>query len=194
MSSNLTLSATQIALLNQAYVRPARKLGDLIPVTVVAERHQDTLRITQHPVEKGAVIADHAIKEPATLTLEYRWSESGSSLLLNGNVNADVKTPAEVYEQLLALQAAVELVDVYTGKRVYQNMALVGIKTDTDKHTENILAVTISCQQVILATAQTLVLTTQSSATNAATPEATAPVVNQGLKQLKSAPLFTGTN
>ena len=194
MSSNLTLSATQIALLNQAYVRPARKLGDLIPVTVVAERHQDTLRITQHPVEKGAVIADHAIKEPATLTLEYRWSESGSSLLLNGNVNADVKTPAEVYEQLLALQAAVELVDVYTGKRVYQNMALVGIKTDTDKHTENILAVTISCQQVILATAQTLVLTTQSSTTNAATPEATAPVVNQGLKQLKSAPLFTSTN
>lgn len=194
MSSNLTLSATQIALLNQAYVRPARKLGDLIPVTVVAERHQDTLRITQHPVEKGAVIADHAIKEPATLTLEYRWSESGSSLLLNGNVNADVKTPAEVYEQLLALQAAVELVDVYTGKRVYQNMALVGIKTDTDKHTENILAVTISCQQVILATAQTLVLTTQSSTTNAATPETTAPVVNQGLKQLKSAPLFTGTN
>lgn len=194
MSSNLTLSAAQIALLNQAYVRPARKLGDLIPVTVLAERHQDTLRLTQHPVEKGAVIADHAIKEPASLTLEYRWSESGNSLLLNGNVNATVKTPAEIYEQLLALQAAVELVDVYTGKRVYQNMALIGIKTDTDKHTENILAVTITCQQVILATVQTLVLTTQSSATNAATPEATAPVVNQGLKQLKSAPLFTGTN
>lgn len=39
-----------------------RKIGMIVPSVVVSEKHTDTLEITEHPVEVGAAIADHAYK------------------------------------------------------------------------------------------------------------------------------------
>lgn len=49
---------------------------DIVPQIVVEEMHQDVLTITQHPVEQGAAIADHAYKEPAEVTIKCAWSNS----------------------------------------------------------------------------------------------------------------------
>ena len=76
--------------LGSIIIRPRR--GFLIPVpegqegppelfiaqAVVQEHHTDTLTITQHPVESGAAIADHAYKEPAEITIVCGWSNSPS--------------------------------------------------------------------------------------------------------------------
>jgi hypothetical protein len=43
----------------------SRKIGVIIPDVVVSEKHSDTLEITEHPVETGAAISDHAYKRPA---------------------------------------------------------------------------------------------------------------------------------
>jgi len=43
---------------------------------VISEQHSDTLTITDHPVEFGSNISDHAFKRPATLVLKYGWSNS----------------------------------------------------------------------------------------------------------------------
>lgn len=39
-----------------------QRIGVLIPSVVVSEKHTDTLEITEHPVEVGAAVADHAYK------------------------------------------------------------------------------------------------------------------------------------
>jgi hypothetical protein len=54
-------------------------LPDITAQAVIEEAHVDTLEITEHPVEQGASIADHAYKRPAEVTLHLGWSNSPSS-------------------------------------------------------------------------------------------------------------------
>lgn len=45
----------------------------------VEEIHHDELEITEHPVEQGAAIADHAFKRPAEVVIRCAWSNSPSA-------------------------------------------------------------------------------------------------------------------
>jgi hypothetical protein len=49
------------------------------PQIVLEEMHDDEIVITDHPVEKGAQIADHFYKKPSELTIRCAWSNSPSS-------------------------------------------------------------------------------------------------------------------
>ncbi len=67
-------------ILSTLFSQRSRKIGLLVPDVVISEKHQDTLEITEHPVELGAEIADHAYKRPAEVTMEVGFSSSGSLL------------------------------------------------------------------------------------------------------------------
>lgn len=49
------------------------------PQVVVEESHHDDLEITQHPIEMGAVVADHAFKQPMEIVIRCAWSNSPSA-------------------------------------------------------------------------------------------------------------------
>ncbi len=51
---------------------------DLLPQVTLEEVHHDELEITDHPVERGAVISDHAFKRPAEVVIRCAWSNSPS--------------------------------------------------------------------------------------------------------------------
>lgn len=53
---------------------PASGLQPLLATVTISENHRDELEITEHPVEQGAPIADHAFKRPAEVTLRIMWS------------------------------------------------------------------------------------------------------------------------
>lgn len=86
-------AAAQLGL-QSIIIRPTRKLGPLTAQVTVSETHSDELEITQHPVEQGAAISDHAFKRPAELTIVCAWSNSpagnGSNALLNAGIGAAV--------------------------------------------------------------------------------------------------------
>lgn len=48
----------------------------LRPQVTLEERHTDELEITEHPVEQGAAISDHAYKRPAEVVITCAWSNS----------------------------------------------------------------------------------------------------------------------
>ena len=48
----------------------------LVPHAVIEERHVDRLQITEHPVETGTVVADHAYMLPARVVIRCIWSNS----------------------------------------------------------------------------------------------------------------------
>ncbi len=56
-----------------------QSLDDVVAQAWIEEEFQDTLEITEHPVSKGAAIADHAYKIPPEVTLHMGWSLSPSS-------------------------------------------------------------------------------------------------------------------
>lgn len=180
-------------------VKPKRAIGPFVAQVTLRETHTDDLEITEHPVELGAAISDHAYKKPAEVVIECAWSNSPQNPgLINGLLGAISGTldglgsilsgssPDQVrslYEQLLALQESRVPFDVYTAKRTYQNMLLKTLATTTDRSTENMLSVTATLRQVLIARTQIISVTT-APIEDMAIPQSTAPVLDKGVKQI----------
>lgn len=53
-----------------------RSIGPIIANITENERHHDEMRFTDHPIEQGALVTDHAYKLPAEVTIRCAWSDS----------------------------------------------------------------------------------------------------------------------
>ena len=199
--SNLLLAA-QLGL-GAVVVRPKRAIGSFTAFVTTEEQHDDELEITDHPIEQGASITDHAFKRPAQVVIKCGWSNSpqrtglidglvgavtstvdGVNSLITGNSQEQVR---DIYAKLLELQASAIPFTVYTGKRTYTNMLLKRLSTTTDGKTENLLMVTAICQEILLVSTQTV--TVNSDTSRQANPSSTGSTVNEGTKSL-----LPGTN
>lgn len=127
-------------------VRPRRSIGGLYPDVVVEESHEDSLEITEHPVEQGADISDHAFKKAEVVTIRGGVSDSSP--------DGGEKPSVEFYDKLLELQAKREPFDIVTGKRLHKNMLLESLTEVTDPDTENSLIFTAQCREVIIVKTQ----------------------------------------
>lgn len=171
--------------------------GSLVPQVTIEENHFDDLTITEHPVERGAVIADHAYKRPALLRIKAGWSTAGQFAGRSEGLSTLLSTAALIpqfgdpnylrglYDQLLRLQADRTLVAVNTGKRSYTDMLIQSLALTTEAKTENALIVNMLFRQVILT--QTATVTVPPAAVHA-DPARTAATVNNGTKQPLPAP------
>jgi hypothetical protein len=159
----------------QALFMPSlRSIGGIVAEVTIEETAEDDLQITEHPVEQGAPIADHAFKRPSQVTIRAGWSRQHSY---------DLSAETGVYGQLLAWQAALMPFDVYTGKRHYVNMLIERMTVPTDQHSEYALFATLSCRQVIIVGTQTTEVTGSSPDPNAhADASSTGPQTNTGDK------------
>lgn len=133
--------------ITDALFRPSSRAIDIIiPDVVFEEIHRDELIITQHPVEKGAAITDHAFKRPAELEMRVGWSDSTAGYMGYAR---------QVYDRLRRLQDERRPFPVYTGKRRYQNMLMRGLALTTDDKSEFAALVVVALQEVILTSTQT---------------------------------------
>lgn len=178
----------------------SRKIGIIVPAVVVSEKHSDTLEITEHPVETGAAISDHAYKRPSEVVMEVGFAGGGSLLDFASSLTSSSLlglSPREYYEQLLNLQADRVPFDVVTGKRIYKNMLLRAIEVTTDKTTENVLSAVLTMREVIITSTSVKQVADKS---NMASGVDTSAVQNAGVKTststnesiLKSTSLFDG--
>lgn len=158
----------------EASIAPNRKLGPISMHCVMEESHEDALEITEHPVEQGASINDHAWKKPATLVLRAGWSNSSRAA---GGNDSYIR---EVYAALLELQESREPFDVVTGKRSYKNMLLESLSMTTDQATEHALFVTCTVRQVNIVETQATSLPPRRVHKS---PASTGGVTEKGTKQ-----------
>ncbi len=175
--------------------RPKRRIGGFVATVTLEEDASDELTITRHPVEQGARISDHAIKEPAQVTIRAGWSNatlsgliSAAGQLLSGGGAGGLfgsDYVREIYAKLLKLQSDREPFEVVTGKRKYQNMLLRSLRQTTDQTTENVLVVTATFEEIIIVETQAATLPV---AERQAEPEKTDPPQPMGTKQLAPAP------
>ncbi|KAF1069157.1 MAG: hypothetical protein GAK45_01178 [Pseudomonas citronellolis] len=175
-------------------IDPKRSIGSITAMVTLEEVGTDSLQITEHPVELGANINDHAFKLPAEIVIRCGWSNSSLESLISGVAQAVSAIAggsafgsdyvSGIYNQLLALQESRVPFDVTTGKRTYQNMLMRGLSLTTDPTTEYALMCTVTCRQVIIVETQA---TTLPSKENQANPQATGEVTNQGNKQVATA-------
>lgn len=168
----------------------------------IIEEHRDELIITEHPVEQGATITDHAFKMPAMLTMRIGWSTSMPANNPNslGNLTGVSALSAlplptfagfwstssdaainSIYQTLQMLQVTRTLLTIATARRLYQNMLLQGLTLENDEKTEHALLVTCVLKEVILVSTQ--VVAAPVNATANALPGSQNPTQPQGGQQ-----------
>lgn len=120
-----------------------QSLGGMIFTAVLRADHTQKLTLTEHPVQTGASITDHAYLEPAEVILEV--GESDCELGDGGS--------ARVFGQLLAMQAEREPLEVVTRLKTYENMLIESIETSDDYTTQGALKATVTLREIIMADA-----------------------------------------
>jgi len=148
--------ATQNPLITNFGARVARSIDPqgygFSPEVTIEEDAEDLLEITQHPVEQGAAITDHAYKRPAELRMRIGWSDRASNRTCN-----------QIYGQILDLQSSRRPFTIITGKRSYSTMLIADIRQHTDAKFEFSLIVDITFRQILLVKTQTTTGATPSS-------------------------------
>lgn len=149
-----------------------RAIADVEPDVVIEELHHDDLQITHHPVERGAAITDHSFKLPSVCEMRIGFSDSGF-----------LKLPhyaKRMYHRLLELQASRQLITVSTGKRLYVNMLISGISTESGIGTENSALIVVRLQQLLIAVTTTTAVPAKEVQ---AAPATSAPTQSTGTQQ-----------
>ena len=172
------LGGSAIGAIASVFINP-RSIGGFHADVTIEERHEDVLTVTSHPVETGSTISDHAYRQPAKVTIRCGWSNASIyaivgtvTSLLSGSF--DTNYVRGVYNNFLTLQQSRQLFDVLTGKRNYTNMLITRLSIVTDATSENALMMTCECQEIILATTQTVTVGgTSSGGTKALGPAPT---------------------
>ncbi len=158
-----------------------RKVGEITMNVVINESTNDTLTITKQPVQQGASITDHAYKEPTAFSMTAHLKDNsvlGTLASLNPFGAGSAGGLSKLYQDLLDLQVSRVPFDVITPKRIYRSMLMATLGVTTDKATENILAVTMSFQEIIIVA----VVTTQVPRLRQKFPGATGATQNAGKK------------
>ncbi|HDX8333058.1 TPA: hypothetical protein ROU58_005440, partial [Raoultella ornithinolytica CD1_MRS_4] len=145
-------------ILSTLFQQQSRKIGLIVPSVVISEKHNDTLEITEHPVEVGAAISDHAYRRPSEVVMQVGFAGGGSLLDFLDTTSFGLSaglSPKETYQELLDLQNSRVPFDVVTGKRIYSNMLIRALEVTTDRTSENVLSAVLTLREVIITSTTT---------------------------------------
>jgi hypothetical protein len=184
---------------------PQGNIGGISVPATIEETMTDLVTVTDHPVEAGANISDHAYYRPAELVMHCGWSNSSALNLQNAVTELfsgggtsffaglSSTTPVSgggmsvsdyvsgVYAALLSMQQGLQPFTVVTSIRQYTNMIMTSLAVTRDQKTSQALMVTATMRQVILVST---VSATLAAIANQATPPNTAETIGQGNQNL----------
>lgn len=147
---------------------PKRAIGSFTATVTIEEAAIDELEVTQHPVQQGAEITDHAFKKPVEVTITVLQAENEDEPL------------SEIYQRIVEMQEKREPLDVVTGKRAYKNMLITSLRQTTDAHTEFALSLTFTLREIIITALEVVTVPERSKQKDPGKTDATK---NAGKKQ-----------
>ena len=107
---------------------------------VFSTEHSSNVTVTEHPVQVGAPISDHAYQEPHEVTMEIGMSDAMVGVGNDHSVNA--------YNTLRQIMAKREPIKLVTRLWTYQNMVLTSISAPDDQTTMYGLRATVMFKSV----------------------------------------------
>lgn len=127
--------------------------------------HTSDMKITSHPVQQGANVADHAYLEPKMLTMRVKMSDAVESVISSQFTQAYTKS-VSAYRVLLELQASRIPFRVHTRLQAYENMLIKSIVAPDDVNTIYGLECTVTMQELLVAQTQTVKVSKRTQTTN----------------------------
>jgi hypothetical protein len=116
--------------------------------------HSRRLRMTEHPVQSGASISDHAFVMPAKVSLEIGMSDAMDAFVA-GVFTSNVSKSVSAYQMLVALQQGRQPLTLSTRLDTYTNMLIESIDAPDTKETRFGLKATIVLSQIFTGTVTT---------------------------------------
>lgn len=107
---------------------------------VFSTEHSANVTVTEHPVQVGAPITDHAYQEPDEVTMEIGMSDAMVGVSNDHSVNA--------FTMLRQIMVKREPVKLVTRLKTYSNMVLTSISAPDDQSTMYGLKATIMLRSV----------------------------------------------
>lgn len=137
----------------------------IIPDVVISELHSDEVTVTTHPVDTGAQITDHAFRQPAVVICTFGWSDSSRLVnsLFDGSLFKGIESVKDIYDKLLRLKDARQVLKLSTAKRVYDSVLITKLMTTT-VDTENSAIIEVTFQEILTAQARTVALASVTQA------------------------------
>ena len=117
-----------------------------------AEQHKVSVSKTAYPVESGASVTDHAVREPNKLKLQGWVSDLMPAPLAIPWVSRSERG-AGAWLEILRVMEAREPLTVITALAVYQNMLLVSAEAPVDRTTGLSLVFTLDLEEVLVSPA-----------------------------------------
>lgn len=159
-------------------------IGGIAVECAVDQRHRDRQDITEHPVEYGADMTDHAINRAGEFTLRCGWSNASIQALqgiVSGVTSGGIMSAGSyidgIYNQLLALQKSRQIFAVSTIRRQYPVCLMLDISLYTDEKFQQAILVEMEFREIILVSTSTSPIPTQDAQ---ADPSKTAEVQLNG--------------
>ena len=175
-------------------VIPQGNIGGIDIQATLRETADDTLELTDQPVQTGASITDHSFVRPAQLVMECGWSNASdeallaavTSVLTSGSLLVSDYVSG-IYSQLIQLQHSRQPFAVSTTIRLYPSMMLTSLALTRDAKTSQALMVRATMREVFFASTSSTTLPPQSAQAN---PEGSAETQNVG----STAPVSSSPN
>lgn len=141
--------------------------------------HFQNLRHTEHPIQSGSSIVDHAYLTPARVALEIGMSDS-MDRYSQGVYTSDKSKSVAAFNTFLDIQAKRVPVTLNTRLKKYVNMLVEDVRASDDNSTLHGLKATIYFYELIVGTVTSS--PTNSDSGSSARPDQT-NVNNEGTKQ-----------
>jgi hypothetical protein len=147
--------------------------------------HISRLTITDHPVQTGAALTDHAFLQPRELSMDVGMSNVAKSFV-PGQFSGGSSRSVQAFQVLKDLQALRVPIQVHTRLGVYQNMLIEVLSAPDDYMTLHGLRCTVTFREILVAQVKTVRISARPLVTdnsNRGNPEPVKP--NQSiLKQI----------
>lgn len=155
--------------------------------------HTSRLTITEHPVQTGAAISDHAFLQPKELSMEVGMSNVATSFV-PGQFTEGYSRSVTAFRVLTELQKLRVPIQIHTRLNLYENMLIEVISAPDDFTTLDGLRCTVTFREILVAQVTTVQISARPEVTDASNRGNPEPVqVNQSIaKQLGLDKLFFG--
>jgi hypothetical protein len=120
----------------------------------IREGHTGSVRITEHPVQGGANISDHAYNLPDKLTIEILVSDSMDCVVMNQFSEMSTKS-ISAYQQLRKLKEKRQPLSVNTRLHFYEDMLIESMSVTNDYKSASSMRCTVMLRQIIMAKVST---------------------------------------
>ena len=145
--------------------------------------HDQEMRITEHPIQSGAAISDHAYLIPARVSLEIGMSDVMASFVAGQYTDFATKS-ISAYQKLLSLQSMRIPLTLTTRLNTYENMLIEDVRAGDDIRTLHGLRAQIRMRQIIVGQVSTTAQSARPNASTSSNPGTSQPqAVGQAISQ-----------